>query len=351
MANNSTPQTPPPAPAKPNVPPEAYAAFVRIYIEWMEKNGDEQINVLEHGVQSARTSKNAYLHGMLSDKSGNSREILGQQFEEYVNTTWIKFTEKCDNPDEFALYLQRDFDRYMKKYAQILQEYENIRLEFLEGVFDKWYSVTGQMTNAQFQGFFSAELQRQIAKFNINRNQFENQKAKLEFLEQIIDKWCSAIEKMTIAQQEVFFNTGLQKQIKEFKKKERKYERIKSGYPTLQMLLRRSAQNYISKIIRQKKEENEARHPKSLEGMAEKGIIPEVIYGAGINLEERKVLQDTIKSFEATLDDKSKKIIELFRDDPEIKQVEIAKELGISEAAVSKHLKKIRAKLEVELKD
>lgn len=130
--NTPTPQTPTPAPEKTQAPPEAYAAFVRIYIEWMEKNESEQIDMIERGVRRARTVMDAHSGGMVSGSSRkDNTELLGAQFEEYVNTVWIEFREKCDNPDEFALYLQKDFEKYMKKSDEILKEYKALQDAFV----------------------------------------------------------------------------------------------------------------------------------------------------------------------------------------------------------------------------
>lgn len=140
MANNSTPQTPPPASEKPTAPPEAYAAFVRVYIKWMENDENEQIALVEQSVRSAARLHRGSAWGGNSYKYsyfGKKGSILYEaEFDEYVSEVWATFLERCNDVSQFAEYLQKDFDKYMEKYTQISQEqkYENIKIEFLEGV-------------------------------------------------------------------------------------------------------------------------------------------------------------------------------------------------------------------------
>lgn len=303
--NTPTPQTPTPAPKKTKAPLEAYAAFVRIYMAWMNREEDEQFALLEQSVRGAKKVSGKYSPVVEGASFGRRGSILFDvEFDEYVDEVCAKFLEKCNDVDKFAEYLQKDFNKNIAN-INYLQEcqllFDKIRDKYLERVFAEWDSKTKNLYGNKLDEYLSAEYEKRSAEFARIKKEFED----------------------TVA----------------------------VGYPSLQTLLHRPAQNFIGQLDRQNQKENKAGRADSLEGMAEKGIIKEAIYGEGIKLEERKILQDVLKSVEDTLDAKSKEIVELFRNDPKIEQVKIAEELGISGAAVSKRLKKIRAKLEAELKD
>lgn len=286
--NAPTPQTPTPAPSKTQAPPEAYAAFVRIYIEWMEKNEDDQIKMIERSVRRARTVMDAHSGGMVSGSfRENNMELLGVQFEEYVNTVWIAFRERCDNPDEFALYLQKDFDKYMKKSNEISKEYQEMQETFLQGVFAEWDNKTQNLSDSALDKFFDQELPKRKAEF---------QKLKADF------------------------------------------ERRHAAFPSLNTLLRRPAQNMMARRLA---EVSHAKKAVSLDDYTEdqKPLEIEDATANGLSQEEKIALDDILDQVMSGLDDQDQKIFAMKMNG--YKQTEIAKELGLSDSTISNHIKKI----------
>lgn len=271
----------------PQAPPEAYAAFVRIYIEWMGKNESEQIEMIERSVRRARTVMDAHSGGMLSGKPGNGKEFLGDQFEEYVNTVWVEFTEKCENPNEFALYLQKDFDKAMK-------EYEKMRKDFLEKVNGEWTRdiETKNLSGAALDQYFEQELPKREAEFQ---------------------------------------------QLKE------NFEKRHSGFPKLSTLLRRPAQNKIARRL--KEITRESTKEVSLDDDTENQKLPGIkdVPTAGLSMEEKLALEKIFEDAKGKLNEQDQKIFDMKLKG--YKQTEIAKELGISDATVSNHVKKIQSML------
>lgn len=124
------------APPK-TAPPEAYAAFVRIYTEWMEKGLSEQMKLVEKSVRTAHKvhSRSIAKHKIQANKNNDSFSsggefytnsffgrggpaLYGAEFDEYVNEVWASFSENNADVDGFAVYLQKDLERKLKDYAK-----------------------------------------------------------------------------------------------------------------------------------------------------------------------------------------------------------------------------------------
>ena len=87
----------------------SYAAFVRLFIEWQEKSGEEQYDAAKDGVRKAArtygrfTGNPAYLN-----KSGDT--LHGAEFDEYANESWVSLEEKFADVDAFADYLGKNLN-------------------------------------------------------------------------------------------------------------------------------------------------------------------------------------------------------------------------------------------------
>lgn len=288
--NTPMPQTPPPKPQKSKTPPppEAYAAFVRVYIEWMEKNEGEQIDLIERKVRHAKNKMNAFSGGMLSGSFGGANaEVLGLQFEEYVNTVWVEFTEECDNADEFAAYLQKDFEKTMHKY-KLMQD------NFLKETFAEWDKATANLEGKALDNFFAVEMP---------------------------------------------------KKQKEFQLKKADFEKRYPGFAPLSTILRRHAQNAMSRRLGEISKASKAISLDDYDEEAEP-IEIEDVSASGFSFEERLAIYDIIEKAMETLNMKDRKIFRMKMDGRS--QTEIAKELGVSDATVSNRIKKILAKLKLD---
>lgn len=271
---------------KPTAPPEAYAAFVRIYLEWMERDEEEKIALVERSVNNA-----AREHRKFVPNIGYSQFLLkkgfttmyGADFDEYVNEVWAIFLENCADVDSFAVYLQKDFEKAAR-------EYDKMRDSFLDDVFKEWNSVTVGMSNQQLDKFFKSELV---------------------------------------------------KRMKEFEAKKDNFEKRHSGYPKLTKLLRRPAQNMMGRLYR---EQRKASRGISLDADdINTDTKPEIEDKTehGLLVEEDLVVRDYIERVKKKLDKMDEKILDDIISGAS--QTEIADELGVSNAAVSKRMKKIRA--------
>lgn len=285
--NTPMPQTPPPKPQKSETPPppEAYAAFVRIYVEWMEKSEDEQVDMAKDSVRNARSAVNHCSNGVVSGYSGKANpELLGLQFEEYVNTVWLEFAEMCDNADEFAAYLQNHFDAVMRKYQLMVNK-------FLDDVFTEWDNATVNLYGAALDRYFKLEIPKREAQFRQMKADFEKRNP---------------------------------------------------AFPSLDTLLRRPAQNMIVRRLGEVKRDSKG---VSLDADINEAGPLEIadVSSSGSSYESGLALWDVIFNVVRTLDKRDQKIFQMRMEG--YKQKDMAKELGISDAAVSIRFKKILAKL------
>lgn len=106
-------------------PPEAYAAFVRIYMDWMEKpvegkepetekrTAEDQRDLVRKSVWSANLNHKKFAK---AGESFSNSILYGAEFDEYVDEVYVKFLEKCSDVDKFADYLEKDFKSRYKKF-------------------------------------------------------------------------------------------------------------------------------------------------------------------------------------------------------------------------------------------
>lgn len=93
---------------------EAYAAFVRLYLDWMEMSEEEQIELTRKSVKSAGYIFKKYtrMEGIPFTKTGH--EMCGEEFDGYVNEAWASLGEHFSEVDAFALYMEQNFKKYSK---------------------------------------------------------------------------------------------------------------------------------------------------------------------------------------------------------------------------------------------
>ena len=87
----------------------SYAAFVRLFIEWREKSGEEQYDAAKDGVRkAARTYGRFAGNPAYLNKSGDT--LHGAEFDEYTNESWASLEEKFSDVDGFADYLGKNLN-------------------------------------------------------------------------------------------------------------------------------------------------------------------------------------------------------------------------------------------------
>lgn len=287
---------------KPQAPPEAYATFVRIYMDWIEKGEDEQVALVEESVRAAKKVFDNAVYGgkdvpySFFWKKGSI--LFGAEFDEYVNEVWATFLEKCSDVDQFAEYLQKDFNRnfsdknYLKK-CQI--QFNKMREKFLKRVFNKWDDDIKDMEDEKIDKYLEEEKNKRIAEFAKMKKEFEDTTA--------------------------------------------------ICYPSLRLLLRRPAQNMMGRLREQ------SLNPRSIPigfKTEETGIYEiEDIAADGRSIEGGLAVQDIIDRTISSLDEQDKQIITMRMSG--YKNTEIAKELGIAKSTVSNHIKKIISMVRAQL--
>ena len=87
----------------------SYAAFVRLFIEWREKSGEEQYDAAKGGVRrAARTYGRFAGNPAYLNKSGDT--LNGAEFDEYVDESWASLEERFADVDAFADYLGKNLN-------------------------------------------------------------------------------------------------------------------------------------------------------------------------------------------------------------------------------------------------
>lgn len=85
----------------------SYAAFVRLFIEWREKSGEEQYDAAKSNVRKAARNYGRAAHTpAFLNKSGDS--LQGAEFDEYTNESWASLEERFFDVDAFADYLEKN---------------------------------------------------------------------------------------------------------------------------------------------------------------------------------------------------------------------------------------------------
>lgn len=115
LGHLSAPHILPGISSDPDFSTASYAAFVRLYMEWMEMSEDEQIKFAEKNVEFAgkkHKEKAQSSEGILFNRSGH--EMYGEDFDAYRNEAWASQAERFADVDAFALYLEQNLKRYGK---------------------------------------------------------------------------------------------------------------------------------------------------------------------------------------------------------------------------------------------
>lgn len=115
LGHLSAPHISPDIRSDPDFSTASYAAFVRLYVEWMEMSEDEQIKFVE---------KNVVVAGKMHKKTAHSgegipfyhagHEMYGESFNGYRDEAWASQAERFTDVDAFALYLEKNLVHYGK---------------------------------------------------------------------------------------------------------------------------------------------------------------------------------------------------------------------------------------------
>lgn len=97
---------------EPSAPPEAYAAFIRLYLEWMEMSEDEQIEYARKNVAYAGKNHKKYANSDGKRFSKSSDMMYDEEFDGYVSEAWASLGEHFTEVDAFAVYLETKYNRY-----------------------------------------------------------------------------------------------------------------------------------------------------------------------------------------------------------------------------------------------
>lgn len=294
---------------KPTAPPEAYAAFVRIYLEWMERDEEEKITLVERSVNNAAKLQRMYAlnknYSQFLLKKGYTT-LYGADFEDYVNEVWVKFLEACSDVDQFAVYLQENFDKNMLK----TNYHKHCQLQF----------------NRMVDNFIKRaekDWKKAIEKYDAEHKD-EDKKPEEELPQELED----------------YLDDDCAKRCAELAKIKKEFDETTAvGYPSLWLLLRRPAQNMMGRLLRN---QSAASQTISIEVEAEdqkRCEFPDVGTD-GIKVEDELALQDFIDHIRNVLDEKDREIFDLKASD--YSQKEIAEKMGVSNAAISKRMKKIK---------
>lgn len=148
-------------------PPAAYAAFVRIYIEWMEKEENERIDLVENRVLFTQKRKTGYtsispLNGPFG-KRGST--LFGVEFDEYVNEVWADFLEKFQNVDGFADYLQKDFYKKVTKQNKFILE--------MKEKFDEIEDAINNMSDDEVDQYLEEKEKELLTEIVKRRNEWD----------------------------------------------------------------------------------------------------------------------------------------------------------------------------------
>ena len=270
-------------------PPEAYAAFVRLFIEWMEKEESEQVDLVEKNVRLAQKAHTRYTSVFPANgpfgKKGST--LYGVEFDEYVNEVWADFLENCNDVDKFAVHLQKDFERRLAQRKKFLDEME-----------------------VKFQGIESA------------------------------------IQNMSDDEADKYLNEQEQKLRAEIEKRRKEWD---INYPSLEKSLSKPAEKMFSrKLYDLKKGQQTILLDGTEDENGDKAPVEiEDINVSGLSVEEELAVQDIIDRTIITLDELDKQILILRMSG--YRNTEIAKKLGIADSTVSNHIKKILSKLSNQL--
>lgn len=125
------------------IPPEAYAARVRMLIEWallFEEEGNnskekEFEKLAKRAVQTARknivlNNPNCANYPLAFPKEDS--EFYGYSFEDYVQDAYKAYMEESSNADEFAAFLEKKYQEDLKRYHKKLEKLQEEIIEELE---------------------------------------------------------------------------------------------------------------------------------------------------------------------------------------------------------------------------
>ncbi len=308
---SSSSENPAAQPEMPENPPspEAQAAFVRCYLELRDKPENEQISLLEKGVREAVKKDMKYSTGKINPQfaPNKSGTLYGAEFDEYVNEVLVRFCSGKYGKVEEEEEKQEDEKGGKDKKSKSQEEYEKF-IDNLQKEFEKCFR--------------------------------EYQKMREEFLDSVFKEWDTETADMTDDELDVYLEKQFDARVKEFEQKRATFEERYPGYPKLKTLLRRFAQNTMYSW--RKKQEVASRNV-SLDAESEGQGKLDIGDGAvnGINAEDELAMQELLERIRNTLDDRGRQILDLKMSG--YSQNDIATTLNISDAAVSKRLKKIKA--------
>lgn len=201
------------------------------------------------------------------------------------------------------------------------------------------------------QKSFERKWSDENAKEYMRKCQDKFDKMRDKFIDEKSEEWADKAENLNGAALKKYLEEELEKFKEEFEKMKSDFEdNVVELYPSLRTLLRRPAQNMIS---RNRNSERRARKSVSLNAgirSKEGGKLPldiEDETGNGLALEEQLALQDIMDRTVAALSEQDAEIFKMKI--AGYKNTEIAKKLGIANSTVTNRIKKIMSVLSKQL--
>lgn len=271
-------------------------------MKWLGIEVTEQLDTIQKATKRGVREFTSYSGNI---PKGSEKEVYGIEFEEYVNEVWVDFLDKFEISEKY-----KD-DSDLSEEELYVEPLINKFIEYLERRYQPSFNSNIKSIQASIQAF-------QADTFN---------------------EWDDLVEKYADLTDEEFDKLTddlLAKKLDEFHRKMEGYKNVYyEPYIPLDAILKRLSQNQVAKRGRIVKKE---RKNISIDDETQK-LIGQLREQSG-NPEESYYINELIQSVLEELDDVNKKIVDLISQG--YKQKDIAKELGISDAAVSKRMKKIR---------
>lgn len=295
--------------AEDEIPPEVYHAYFLLTMKWLGMEENEHLEFVKKATKRGARQQARWNGTFLPPyfDRGNST-LFGFEFDEYLSEAWIDFLDKFQISDK---YKTDDLTGLTKN--EIYEE--PIINKFIEYLEEEHRSSANDYEK----------------KLKDMEQKFENET--FEELDSLIEKYADLsddeFEKLT----DELLNRKLGELQKE---RERVQEKEHGPYIPLEFILMNAIRN---KVERESYWSKKGFSIDPLDDGSETPLLSR-LEDQGAGVEEKTLTKDIVQSAIKELDDINKKIVDLISQG--YKQKDIAKELGISDAAVSKRMKKIR---------
>lgn len=315
-----------------HAPPEAYAAFIRLYMEWMEKEKEDQLALVVDSVKTLTKQDSTRYENYIRDEK-EERKRVKLVFPESLDKELLEFLECCS--DEDLKSMPGHFPKAEKKAAKSSSDTLGLATnsslftpELDEYVNNAYVSF---LNHCSAPDSFAQYLQECFDKSNMQK---EFNKIKTQFKNRVISEWEDAFNHLNAEE----FNAYI---TEDFKKREAEFEKIKedflnsyTGYPTLEDLFLKYAQSMREHIKYQRKRD---RKNVCLDDTSKS----EEPYSINSNPEETLLMHGFFDNMTEGLNNEEKRILRLYLDG--YKQEEIAAEIKKSTSTVSRKIQKIKS--------